>query len=210
MDMQVPVRSRIPRGAHTLRGQQTRHAILAAARKLCTERWLDQLSLSELARQADTTRASVLFQFPEGWPDIAAQLLVEELEMARAAVDELTRSRLKPEPQLRQSLHYFLKRSEELGALLPNLRAFNYFWSDSTDAIVAPTRDGLLEQIAATIRAAVPGRQSLAESRHAAETLIVNAIDLACAPMYRRLRSEERGARLDYLITIVLNSLTRR
>ena len=79
--MENPVRSRIRRGAHTPRGQQTRAAILKAARQMCSQQWLDQLSLAELAREAGTTRASVLFQFQEGWPDIAAELMIEELKL---------------------------------------------------------------------------------------------------------------------------------
>ena len=83
MAIPTPIRSRIRRGAHTARGRETRAAILAAARRICSEQWLDQLSLAELAREAGTTRASVLFQFPEGWLDIAAELMVEELEAGR-------------------------------------------------------------------------------------------------------------------------------
>ncbi len=89
--MQTPTRSRLRRTAHTPRGRETRAAILKAARKNCSEQWLDQLSLTELARTAGTTRASVLFQFPEGWPDIAAELQVEELDAVRRAIDELAR-----------------------------------------------------------------------------------------------------------------------
>lgn len=208
--MQTPVRSRIRRGAHTPRGRETRAAILAAARQMCTEQWLDQLSLAELARAAGTTRASVLFQFPEGWPDIAAELLIEELEAARTAVDGLARARLKPEERLRQSLHYFLARSEELGALLPNLRAFSYFWGDAIDALVTPTRDATLDQIALLLRIVAPGQQPAAEARSAAETLVFFALDLVAAPIYRRLPPAERAAKLDTAITLMLKGLTRK
>jgi hypothetical protein len=177
---------------------------------MCTDQWLDQLSLAELARGAGTTRASVLFQFPEAWPDIAAHLLVEEMEAARLAMDEIAGSRSKPEERLRKSVHYFLRRSEDLGALLPNLRAYNYFWGDMLDAYVAPARDAALDQVASAIRAAAPGRQSAAESRDAAETLMFFALDLVCAPMYRRLRSTERAAKLDTAVTLMLKGLTRK
>jgi len=183
MDMKTLVQNRIRRGAHTPRGQQTRAAILGAARQMCREQWLDQLSLAELARAAGTTRASVLFQFPEGWPDIAAELMVEELEAARQAVAELAKARLKPEQRLRQSLHYFLTRSEELGALLPNLRAFSYFWGDAIDALVTPTREATLDQIALLLCTVAPGRQPPAEARNAAETLVFFAFDLVAAPI---------------------------
>ena len=206
--MQTPTRSRLRRTAHTPRGRETRAAILKAARKNCSEQWLDQLSLTELARTAGTTRASVLFQFPEGWPDIAAELQVEELDAVRRAIDELVKARLKPEQRLRQSLHYILAHGEALGALLPNVRAFSYFWGDAADAQVAPTREAILDQVALLLRATARGRQSTTEARDAAETLVFFAFDLVAAPMFRRLRSDERAAKLDTAITLMLRGLT--
>ena len=208
--MPTPIQSRTRRGAHTPRGRETRAAILRVARKSCSEQWLDQLSLAELAREAGTTRASVLFQFPEGWLDIAAELMVEEFEAGRRAVDELVKARLKPEDRLRKSLHHFLAQGEELGALLPNLRAFSYFWGDAADAHVAPTREAILDQIAALLGATAPGGQPAAESRNAAETLMFFAFDLVAAPIYRRLRPEERAAKLDTAIALTLKGLTRK
>jgi len=208
--MQAPDRSRIRRGAHTPRGQQTRAAILAAARRMCSEQWLDQLSLAELARAAGTTRASVLFQFPEGWPDIAAELMVEELEAARVSTEEYANARLRPEERLRQSLGYFLSRAEELGALLPNVRAFSYFWGDVIDAMVAPTRDAVMDRIASLLCAVAPGRQLAGEARNAAETLVFFAIDLVAAPMFRRLRPEERAAKLDTAVRLMVKGLARK
>ena len=152
----------------------------------------------------------MLFQFPEGWPDIAAELHIEEFEAARKAVDEVAGARLKPAERLRRSLYYFLAHGEELGALLPNLRAFSYFWGDAADAQVAPARDAVLEQIALLIQAAAPGRQSSADARSAAENLVLFAYDLVAAPMFRRLRLEERRAKLDTAVTLMLKGLTTR
>src|SRR5678816_2515269 len=101
------VRNRTRRGTHTAQGKQTRSAILAAARRMCSEHWLDELSLAGLARIAGTTRASVLFQFPEGWLDIAAQLMMEELTIAHAAIEEIAELRIKPAERLRRALHFF-------------------------------------------------------------------------------------------------------
>ena len=208
--MENPVRSRIRRGAHTPRGQQTRAAIIKAARQMCSEQWLDQLSLAELAREAGTTRASVLFQFPDGWPDIAAELLIEELEAARNAAEEIAGQRLKPPEALRRSLQYFLQRGESLGALLPNLRAFSYFWGDAIDALVAPTRDAILGSIARLLQAVAPGRQSTTEARNAAEVLVHFALDLVAAPMFNRLDSAERAAKLDTAVNLVIQGLARK
>lgn len=208
--MPVPARTRLRRGAQTPRGRETRAAILKAARKMCTEQWLDQLSLAELAREAGTTRASVLFQFPEGWPDIAAELLIEEMQLAAQAAEQQSKARAQPEERLRRSLHYILERGEQLGALLPNVRAFNYFWGDALEALVAPSRQLATTEIGRLLRDTAPGRQTVAESRDAAELLFFFALDLMCAPSLRRLPLEERSARLDHAITLVLKGLTRR
>ena len=208
--MPTPMLSRIRRGARTPRGRETRAAILKAARQMCTERWLDQLSLAELAREAGTTRASVLFQFPEGWPDIAAELLLEELEVSTRAMAELAKGRLKPDAKLRASLHQVLERAEELGALLPNLRAFNFFWGDMIQAAVAPAANANLDRIAKLLRDTAPGRQPIAESRDSAEALYAFALDLVCAPLYRHLTPAQRAAKLDTAINLMLKGLTRK
>lgn len=207
--MSVPVRSRARRGAHTPRGRETRAAILKAARKMCSEQWLDQLSLAELAREASTTRASVLFQFPEGWPDIAAELMIEELEAARDHAEEISGQRLKAPEALRRSLRYFLERGEALGALPANVRAFSYFWGDAIDALVAPTRDAILGKVARLLQAVAPGRQSMTEARAAAEVLVHFALDLVASPHFRRLNSEERSAQLDTAVNLAIKGLTR-
>ena len=208
--MPTPIQPRSRRGAKTPRGQKTRASILAAAREMCSSRWLDELSLAELARAAGTTRASVLFQFPEGWPDIAAQLLIEELETAAAVTAELAKSRQKPEQRLRAALHYMLGRGEELGALLPNLRAFNLIWGDAIDATVTPYLEASLARIMQLLCDTAPGRQSLADARNAAEVLYSFALDLACAPPYRRMSAADRTEKLDTAITIMLKGLTRK
>ena len=208
--MVTSIQPRPRRGAKTPRGQKTRAAILAAAREMCSSRWLDELSLAELARAAGTTRASVLFQFPEGWPDIAAQLLAEELESAGRAATALTAERMNAEERLRRLLHYGLQRGEELGALLPNLRAFKYFWGDVIDAVVAPHQAAIFEQLALMIRAAAPGRQLPADLRNAAEVLYTYALELACAPAFRQLALDERAAKLESAMTVTLKGLSAK
>jgi hypothetical protein len=152
----------------------------------------------------------VLFQFPEGWLDIAAELFTLEWAEARTATVEIGRSRAKAEDRLRQSLHWILDRGEACGALMPNLRAFNYFWGDVIDAAVAPARDAAFDEVAALLRAVAPGRQTVEESRLAAEALAFFAFDLVCAPMYRKLRPDERAAKLDAVTAQVIKGISRK
>ena len=58
--MPTPIQSRTRRGAHTPRGRETRAAILRVARKSCSEQWLDQLSLAELARAGAEIRGWIV------------------------------------------------------------------------------------------------------------------------------------------------------
>jgi AcrR family transcriptional regulator len=207
--MDGPARQRPRRVAQTARGQQTRAAILGAARQLCSEKWLDQLSLAELARTARTTRASVLFQFPEGWLDIAAELMVEEFEAWREAALEIARSGLGPEERLRQALQWVLERGAEQGAFLPNVRAFNLVWGELIDTAASASRNAAFEYVADQLRQSVPETVSRSELRTAAELLAFFAIDLVCTPMYRRLPPQERAAKLDAAISLALAGLSK-
>jgi AcrR family transcriptional regulator len=205
--MDGPARHRVRRGAQTVRGQQTRAAILAAARQLCSEKWLDQLSLAELARTAGTTRASVLFQFPEGWLDIAAELMVEEFEAWHAASLVISQSKLEPQERLREALQWVLTRGAEQGAFLPNVRAFNHVWGEMIDTAAAGSRNDAFEYVAEQLRQIVPATASKTDLRTAAELLAFFAIDLVCTPMYRRLPPHERAAKLDAAISLALAGL---
>ena len=152
----------------------------------------------------------MLFQFPEGWPDIAAQLLAAELEGAGRTAAALSAERMNAEERLRKLLQYGLQRGEELGALLPNLRAFKYFWGDVIDAVVAPQQAAIFDQLALMIRAAAPGRQSPADLRNAAEALYTYALELACAPAFRRLSLEDRVAKLESAMAVALRGLSAK
>ncbi len=194
-------------GAKTARGQRTREAILQAARKICAEQWLDHLSLSELARGSGTSRASVLFQFPEGWAGVAAQLMIEELGLWTARFEPHGRARRKPADRIRMGLYYVLRRSEELGALLPNLRAFNFVWGETIEAEVRPATEALLDRLAGLLAEAARGDATHEATRMAAQGLCFLALDVACAPRFRRLRPEERDAAIDSLVDTTLKGL---
>ena len=68
------------RKAKTPRGVDVMDRVVKAAKKLLGENWLDQISITELAREAGIVRASLLLQFPNGWPDIANTILIRELD----------------------------------------------------------------------------------------------------------------------------------
>ena len=63
------------RKAKTSRGVDVMDRVVEAAKTLLSENWLDEVSITELAREAGIVRASLLLQFPNGWPDIANTIL---------------------------------------------------------------------------------------------------------------------------------------
>jgi hypothetical protein len=78
------------------------------------------------------------------------------------------------------------------------------------DAVVAPQQAAIFEQLALAIRAAAPGRQSPADLRNAAEALYTYALELTCAPAFRRLSLEDRAAKLDSAMTVALRGLSAK
>jgi hypothetical protein len=60
------------------------------------------------------------------------------------------------------------------------------------------------------IRAAAPGRQAPSELQNAAELLYSHALELSCAPPYRRLTLDERTAKLESAMNMVLIGLSRK
>lgn len=204
------IQARARRGAKTERGRATRGSILAAARRMGSESWLDQLALAELARAAGTTRASVLFQFPDGWPDIAAELRIEEMQLWEDEIAGLVASRRKPQERLADALGFLLSRSEATGTLLPNLRAFNLFWGESIDARLLPYLDAIIDHLAALISAACRTEPEVAVARTCANALFAHALDLATLPYFRRLRPAGRQAELATAISVMLKGLNAK
>jgi len=194
-------------GAKTPRGQKTRESIIKAAREICAGQWLDQLSLAELAREAHTTRASVLFQFPEGWPEIAAQLMIGELEAWAAHFDSLEKTRRKAPDKLVEGLAYLIGRSDELGAFIPNLRAFNMVWGDAIESLVMPYEDALAGRVARLLSESVRADAESDGVRVAAESLIGYLMDLNSIPILRQADAKVRRAKVETHVDFTLRGL---
>ena len=107
----------------TQRGRDTRDDILAAARKLASERWIDEVPFTELAAAAGVARASLLHVYPH-WRNVLCDLLHEELDLldeADTAARALKRAR--PSQRAYAMLVVLIDRAEKTGRLYPNLRA---------------------------------------------------------------------------------------
>jgi len=142
------VRPHVPK---TQRGRNTRDEILAAARSLACERWVDEIPFTELAAAAGVARASLLHAFPQ-WRDVLWLLITEELELLddsyRAAV---ALKRAHPSARVYTMLSPLLDRAEATGRLYPNLRGAMFTWQGEpsekedleTSLLLPPSREML-------------------------------------------------------------------
>jgi len=112
----------------TQRGRDTRDEILAAARKLASERWIDDVPFTELAAAAGVARASLLHVYPH-WRNVLSDLLHEELDLLDAADKAASAlKRVRPSQRAYSMLVVLIDRAESTGLLYPNLRAAMFTW----------------------------------------------------------------------------------
>lgn len=149
--MPRPTDTPTPREPKTQRGRDTRDEILAAARKLVSERWVDEIPFTELAVAAGVARASLLHAFPN-WRNVLGDLLWEEvnvLDESYSAASAL--KRVRPSERAYAMLVPLLDRAERSGRLYPNLRGAMFTWHgelsevDDSDASLGlpPSREML-------------------------------------------------------------------
>ena len=120
----------------TERGSNVIGRVVATAKSLLAERWLDEISISELARAAGVARASLLLQFSKGWPDVAWEVFASEFnqQIEDVAVNLVSDpgSRSANE-RLYELLDQILMRANETGLLYRNLRSQMFVWGDDYD-----------------------------------------------------------------------------
>lgn len=112
----------------TQRGRDTREQILSAARRLVSERWVDEVPFTDLAEAAQVARASLLYAFGH-WRNVLWDLFEEEMDLldeARTRANRLRRRRLSDGAF--EMLAVLLDRADETGLLYPNLRGAMSTW----------------------------------------------------------------------------------
>jgi hypothetical protein len=122
------VRRKSVKEAKTDRGQEVILAVCQAARKLLEERFYDQVPIVEVAQEAGVARASLLLQFPRGWPDILGVLAAEEVNLDDAFENTQKAKGLTRAQRLFTMLQTLFDRSEASGMLYPSIRSatFNF------------------------------------------------------------------------------------
>lgn len=128
MSKKLAVRRKSAKEAKTVRGQEVILAVCRAAKELLEERFYDQVPIVEVAQVARVARASLLLQFPRGWPDILGVLAADEINLddAFASVDKA--KGLTQIERLFTMLETLFERSEASGKLYPSIRSatFNF------------------------------------------------------------------------------------
>ena len=196
------------RQAKTRRGQDVMRQVLSSARSLLEERYLNDISILELAEEAGVVRASLLLQFRNGWPDIACTLAYQALfgPFDRMVVDmlesdmenNLSKNAAKP-------LETFIDLAEKTGLLVPNLRAQMFVWGDENYLLFSLPGQDFNEQFAELL---ADGAENVSDDhRYAAEVLINLALDMAGGVGLYGWTADERRDLLRRHVEIVLDGL---
>jgi AcrR family transcriptional regulator len=112
----------------TRRGWDTYDVILAAARRLASDRWVEDVSFVDLATEAGVARASLLHLFPH-WRNVLWELFEQEADFLDNAYEQARRlKREQPNDRVYAMLADLLNRAEKTGLLYPNLRGALFTW----------------------------------------------------------------------------------
>lgn len=112
----------------TQRGRDTREAILSAARRLASERWVDEVPFTDLAEAAEVARASLHHAFGH-WRNVLWDLFEEEADLLDEAYERARRlRRRRPSDRAFEMLAAVLDRADQTGLLYPNLRSAMATW----------------------------------------------------------------------------------
>ena len=168
------------REAPTTRGNEMMDRILKTARSMLEVRWLGDISVSALAKEAGVKRTSLLLQFPGGWPDIASSLADELLfnpfdQCVIAALDgKLTKN--VAENTVR-ALDIFISLGANSGRLVANIRSEMFVWGDANNELFHRIAQDYNEEFAELL---AYNDQTVADDhRYAAEALVNFALDIA-------------------------------
>ena len=187
----------VRRKAKTARGVDVASRVVEAAKTLLSENWLDHISISKLAREAGIARASLLLQFPNGWPDVANWIVVQEFgdEHLNWLYDLAEKHTKRPvNDRLFEALDFILMRAESAGLLYPNLRSQMFVWGEENAGVMRCLLIDVLDAMVEMMKQAAP-KGSEQSCMYAAEVLFGTALDLAATPgLHYRTFKERREA----------------
>src|ERR1035438_1428399 len=123
------------RDAPTQRGKDVKEAVKAAASRLLHEKWVDQVSLVEVAKAAEVARASLLLQFPQGWPEILFELYWDEFPYDETYDRMMACKSGSAVERVMRFLEPILLRGQQTGRLYPNIRGAMFTGGEEVNGI---------------------------------------------------------------------------
>lgn len=190
----------------TVRGSDVVNKVLETAATLLQDDWLDNVSIAKLARESGISRASLLLQFQNGWPDIAYGLLCREFD---SDYSELT-WKLVEEPLERtvndrmfELLDYLLTRAERTGLMYANLRAQMFIWGDENTAMMEVQLSDVLECMVRMFDEVTKKPDAVVSSR-ATDMLFNSTIDLAALRDIPATSFDQRRAAVRTMIDLTV------
>lgn len=193
----------------TQRGKDVKGAVKAAASRLLEVRWFDQISLVEVAKAAEVARASLLLQFPQGWPEILFELYFDESPYDET-VDRMEACKVGPPvDRVARFLEPLLVRAQETGRLYPNIRGAMFTWGEEFGGVAQCWIEDFSTMLVELMTQSQPIVDEVTELRtfRAAESLYYSALDLASTEWRFSTTWVERQATLRSLIESVFVGL---
>jgi hypothetical protein len=177
----------------TPRGEKVIDTVTETARRLLQDHFVDQISLVELAKASSVARASLLLQFPGGWPDILATVAIREINLDSAFEKAKEAPRLRRAKRVFIALNTLLDRAEESGLLYPNLRAAMFSWGSENQSVFRIAFEGCWENLMDLITDRSGSQESHGRAMgYLVDHLLNLTLDLASSEGYMARTWDER------------------
>ena len=181
------------RQGKTARGDKVIERVLEAAQSLLQEKWLSKISIRTLSEEADVPRASLLYQFEHGWPDIACSLAGGVLfqRFDSILIEHLDGKGHDDAPScIARALISFIDLAEGTGKLVPNIRSQMFVWGQIGDSYFHLPAQDYNQELAEVL---ANGRDKVTDVHiYAAEFLVNFALDIAGGAGLYPWTAEER------------------
>jgi AcrR family transcriptional regulator len=148
--------------AMTERGGKVMDEVTAAARKLLVHDWSYEVSVVAVAREAGVARASLLWQFEAGMPDILNTVLIRELTGFDEGFAKAERQRnADPLARTLTAFSPLFAQAETSGRLYANLRGAMFTWGTQNSDIYSKSFNDYIDMTVELLKGAAPSSEPL-------------------------------------------------
>lgn len=207
------VRRKSAKEAKTVRGQEVILVVCRAARKLLVERFYDQVPIVEVAQVAGVARASLLLQFPRGWPDILGVLAADEINLDDAFAGVEKSKGLTQTQRLFTMLEALFERAEASGMLYSSIRSATFNFRVENRFMYRIGYESCLEYVVCLLIGRMPRSKGDAIEQRVldlADGLLTLALDLASGGDPWEMTWEQRRAALRTYVEVTVAAAAPR